>query len=403
MPVANGAELTPTDRAVTDLLRRSVPALRDAAVLKRLPVDNNLDLVLAIGWPWKVELFANGEVPWSPQDRIGLFLQDRTDSGRLFRLAVEPGPMQDSFLRVERMTAGELVLSCVGEKWSTYDNQKFLIDIHARSVVKHFSYAPFRVNRVLQSPRGPRFVMTDQKRSLLIESDSETGVPRVVSAFQPPATPSAPVTWFGPGKRFRLSQEKNTYGSDFPVIIERRGQQEKSFLLPQSDLETWREARPDDAESGIAPNAAEMNEQIGPHQLEGDRLWFGKSFYNSEGLTGVGGFGYFDAAARSWKIYSPPEIQRWSVSAILVEPDAIWLALHRRGEYGNSSGGLLRWDRRTEQVEVLDRKLSADHIARCGDALCMGADGFLVLKDQQLRSYFLDQTSDGRYQMALRE
>jgi hypothetical protein len=137
--------------------------------------------------------------------------------------------------------------------------------------------------------------------------------------------------------------------------------------------------------------------------LEGDRLWFGKSFYNSEGLTGVGGFGYFDAAARSWKIYSPPEIQRWSVSAILVEHDAIWLALYRRGEYGNSSGGLLRWDRRTEQVEVLDRKLSADHIARCGDALCMGADGFLVLKDQQLRSYFLDQTSDGRYQMALRE
>jgi hypothetical protein len=57
--VASGAEVTPMDRAVMDLLRRSVPVLRDAAVLKRLTVDNDLDLVLAIGWPRKVELFAS--------------------------------------------------------------------------------------------------------------------------------------------------------------------------------------------------------------------------------------------------------------------------------------------------------------------------------------------------------
>jgi hypothetical protein len=71
VPVASGAEVTPMDRAVTDLLRRSVAALRDAAVLKRLTVDNDLDLVLAIGWPRRVGLFAREEVPWSPQDRMG--------------------------------------------------------------------------------------------------------------------------------------------------------------------------------------------------------------------------------------------------------------------------------------------------------------------------------------------
>jgi hypothetical protein len=327
VPVASVAELTSMDRAVTDLLRRSVPSLRDAAVLKRLAVDNDLDLVLAVGWPRKVELLASGEVPWTPQDRIGLFLQDRTDAGRLFQLALEPGPQEDSFLRLERMTAQELVLSCVGEKWSTYDNQKFLLDVRAKALVKHFSYAPFRAVRVLPTRGGPRFVMADQKRALLVEVDSVTGMPGIVSAFQEPPTAPDPVIAFGPEKRFRLSQEKNKYGSDFPVIVEQRGQQKKSYLLLQSDLDTWREARPDDVKSGLAPDAAEMNEAIGPHQLEGDRLWFGKSFYNSEGLTGVGGFGYFDANARSWKIYSPAEIQRRSVSAILVEPDSVWLAL----------------------------------------------------------------------------
>jgi hypothetical protein len=76
---------------------------------------------------------------------------------------------------------------------------------------------------------------------------------------------------------------------------------------------------------------------------------------------------------------------------------------NHRGEYGNSAGGLLRWDRKTEQIEVVGRKLSADHIARCGEALCMGADGLLVFKDRQLRGYFVDQTSDGRYRIAARE
>lgn len=175
------------------------------------------------------------------------------------------------------------------------------------------------------------------------------------------------------------------------------------YPLPQSDRKTWQAARPDDAKAFIRLNAPEMNEQIGPHQLEGDRLWFGKTFYNGEGLTGVGGFGYFDTATRSYKLYSPPEILRWSVSAILVEPDSVWLALHRRGEYGNTPGGLLRWDRQTKQVQHFELHGVVSAIARSGGALCMGTNGITVLKDNQIRSYFVDRTSDGRYRVAARE
>lgn len=413
------------DRAVVDQLRRASPTLRNAAIIERLEVNEQLDLVLAIGWPRKVYVVASGEYPWSSQDRIGLFLQDKTNAGRVFQLAVEPGPNDDCSTRIERMTAQDLVLSCVGEKWSTYDNQKFLYDIRAKALVKHFSYAPFWTARVVPTRVGPKFVMSDSHRVLLVEVDSGTGVPRVVpdseahsvlamvpmeestagtQTFRTPAPSADPAAEFGPGKRFRLTQEKNKYGSGFPVIIERRGQQEKPFPLPQSGLNTWREARPEDLRRGLVPDPAEMNEQIGPHQLEGGRLWFGKTFYNGEGLTGVGGgFGYFDGATRSYQIYSSAEIRRWSVSALLVEPDFIWLALYGRGEYGNTPGGLLRWDRRTKQVQVFDPQLTIMYIARCGDALSMGTNGVVVLKEYQLRSYFVDQTSDGRYRMAARK
>jgi hypothetical protein len=406
MSFASAAGLTPADHAILDLVRRTTPALREAAIMKRLALNDRFDLVLAIASPAKIYITGHGEYVWSSQNCIGLFMQERMDASRIFRLATEPGPNDDCYTRVEHMTAQDLVLSCVGEKWSTYDNQKFIYDIRAKALIKHLSYAPFRAARVVQGRRGPQFVMSDTQRQLVVEVDSVTGVPRVVPASErsigTPAPPPDPVAEFGPGKEFRLLQKANQYGSAFPVIVERRGQRETLFALPQSDLRTWRQARPDDAKSGLVPNAAEMNEQIGPHQLEGDRLWFGKTFYNGEGSTGVGGFGYFDTLTRSWHIYSPPAIRQWSVSAILVEPDFIWLALYRRGEFGDNPGPLLRFHRTTEQVDVFNTGLTVTHMAVCGDALCIAGNGLAVLKDGELRTYFVDKTSSGDYRMAAR-
>ena len=404
----HAAGMSPADRAVAAAFRRAAPTLQNVALIERLPANEQLDLVLIIGSPQKVGLMPNGEYRWSSQDRAGLFLQDKADAGRIFQLAVEPGPNDDCFTRVERMTAQELVLSCTGEKSEAYDNQKFLYDIHAKMLVKRFSYAPFSTDRVLQSRQGPQFVMNDKQRVLLVEVDPSADVPRVVpesethSVLSTPAPPPDPVSDFGPGKQFRLSKDKD--GVDALVVIEQRGSQEQRYPLPQSDLNTWREARPDDAKTFLRSAAAEIKEDIGPHQLEGDRLWFGKTFYNSEGLTGVGGFGYFDTVARAYKLYSPAEIRDWAVSAILVEPDFIWLALYRRGEYGNTAGGLLQWDRRMERARLFDLRSVVTNMARSGGALGLGAvDGILVLKEDRIQSYFVDRTSDGRYRVAARD
>jgi hypothetical protein len=400
----HAAGMSPADRAVTAAFRRAASTLKDVALIERLPANEQLDLVLTLGSPQKAGLMPSGEYRWSTQDRIGLFLQDKADAGRIFQLAVEPGPNDDCFTRVERMTAQELVLSCTGEKSEAYDNQKFLYDIHAKMLVKRFSYAPFSADRVL----GNQFLMSDKQRDLLVEVDSSTGAPRIVPDSEAhgvsPASAPDPAFDFGPGKRFRLVWATNKDGFKAPTVMERSGSQQQPYPLPQSDLNAWREARPDDAKTFLRTDAAEITEDIGPYQLEGDRLWFGKTFYNSEGSTGVGGFGYFDSVARAYKLYSPAEIRNWAVSAILVEPDSIWLALYRRGEYGNTPGGLLQWDRQMEHVRLFDLQSVVTHMARASGTLAMGAvDGILVLKDGRIQSYFVDRTSDGRYRMAERE
>ena len=196
-----------------------------------------------------------------------------------------------------------------------------------------------------------------------------------------------------------LDSPSRKSGSEYPVIVGAG----KVHPLPQTDSQTWQKARPDEANAHLQVDPAEMNEQIGPHQLEGGRLWFGKTFYNSEGLTGVGGFGYFDTGTASYHLIAPPEIYAWSVSAILVEPDAVWLALYRRGEYGNYPGGLLRWDRNTEAVQRWDMPWIATSIARAGDAIYNGTtDGIAALRGERVVSYFVDRSAMGQYRMAER-
>ena len=89
------------------------------------------------------------------------------------------------------------------------------------------------------------------------------------------------------------------------------------------------------------------------------------------------------------------------MSAILVEPDAVWLALYRRGEYGNYPGGLLRWDRNTTTVRRWEMPWIATGIARGGDAIYMGtAGGIAVLRGDRITSYFVDRSSAGQYRAA---
>jgi hypothetical protein len=429
MPLFPATEPTVADSAVIAALRRAAPELPNTVIIRRISADDRLDLVLAMASHQPLGSDAGGRYWWSLQDRLGLFLQSRSDPGRVYRLAIEAGPNDDCATRIERMTARELVLSCIGEKWSTYDNRKFVYDIRAKAVVSYFSYPPYWTAQVLRGAGGPHFVMANNQQLVLVDIDRSTGALRVAPAAEagrvlpqipmeessaggrtfrtPAAPPDSAAAGFGPGARFRLSKEKNQYGSEYSLIVESPGPNKKSFPLAQSDLRTWQQARPDDAKNFARPDQAEMNEAIGPHQLEGSRLWFGKTFYNSEGMTGVGGFGYFDAATATYRLYSPPEIQRWSVSAILVEVDCVWLALYRRGEFGNSSGGLLRWDRETARVRSFAVTAAiagaVTSIVRAGEVIYLGAtDGVVALHGDRITSYFVDRTADGRYTMAAR-
>ena len=145
-------------------------------------------------------------------------------------------------------------------------------------------------------------------------------------------------------------------------------------------------------------------ETIGPTQVVGTRLWFGKDFYSGEGSVGVGGFGYFDTTTRSFRIFSIREVQKAAVFAIYIEGDIVWLGLGHRGEWGDSGDGLLRVDMRTMRTRKYAVPGMATSIDRYAGRLYVGTSEGLsvVLPDDSVQSTVIDIARDGTFHLSRR-
>jgi hypothetical protein len=211
-----------------------------------------------------------------------------------------------------------------------------------------------------------------------------------------------PVT-FGSG-RFQLALDGQTEahpGNRGFYVADRAKRKVKPIFLPQSTYEQFYRRRPERVKDGYTKGHTEMNEQIGPWQIADDTLWFAKTFYDSEGMSGVGGFGYFDVDARAYRIFSPEEVRHFSASTMMVENHAVWLGLVQCSEWAARPGGLLRFDRETKDIKKVRFHEIITSIHRAGDALVLGSDmGVAVLEGGKVRRFFVDETTDGRLRMA---
>jgi hypothetical protein len=319
-------------------------------------------------------------------------------------------------VRIERVTVTDSVISCEAEKVGRYVNQKWVYDVRTKKLLRQFSYHPFTMHRIFPNSDGAVFVGSDRhglvavgftpgrEPEFRVLSDVESakwlrrvpvtegteGIDRVLY-FQP--EPFRPVH-FGPSGSFRLTRRESPVS--ILAIEETSGNKIHPYPLPQSTYDEFAAARPAKVKDGYVREQTRIKEGIGPWKLEEDKLWFGKSFYDGEGRNGVGGFGYFAAADRKYHLFAPPEIAGWSVSAIDVEPGTIWMALAANGEYGGSSGGLVRYDRQSgalRRFELPD--IGVQFIHTGGKLLAATNFGVAVIDGGLVTRYFVDRTTDG--------
>jgi len=268
-----------------------------------------------------------------------VLLVDQTNADRFWELArlIEPF---DLYFKVERADQAAIVLS----RTTDYGIQE--------GFIKLFFHSPSRrlLKRIdFKSHESLKFVSREEARRVGID-----------------------------GQLLLLLQNISLYPSlddpDPPAI----GNQ----LLPQSNWQAFARLRPQRVKDGYRESRVKIEEKIGPWQNVDRRIWFGKTFHDGEGYTGIGGLGHFDISLKKFTLLEIPELVDWSVSALLVEDEAIWAGLETYQEGAGTSGGLLRYDLKTKTSQVYLVEPSIRKIVRSGDAIVLGTiNGIFVFKD----------------------
>ena len=204
---------------------------------------------------------------------------------------------------------------------------------------------------------------------------------------------------------FYLERSPDGFGIRSHGIIERTSSGSKLYSLPHSSFETYKRLHATDPANTLSHVSTAKDYQglevIGPYQIEGSRIWFGNQYYDGEGETGVGAFGYFDLETRKYVLFSPPEVAHYEVSALLVQPDAIWLALDQFGEdIGTSPVALVRWDRadhhvRSCSLEFVIHKIRPD-TKNPALLLLSTHDGYALFQDGNVKRFRVERSSDGK-------
>ena len=414
-------EIKFTDTAVIPFFHKVDPALTNFATILRSPVDNQYELLCVVGSTFRLHWHAPNQVPWYSGMSLGLFLEERSVNRTCHELLILKGSDDDAAETIEPLWAGptEMVLRRTGSYGGPIEHLKFTFDLRTKKLTGQMKFGPFPATQVVYGHGTPLFVFEDAGKPLVLQTQAydRPGFTVIAGAKAKELVQSYAGTsaspWperrkavrFGARDRFALGEQLPADLESirtWSTITERSGSGLLLHPLPQSTYNQFAVKRPRRVEDGYGPARTTIAEEIGPNQIVGDRLWFGKHFYDGEGTTGVGGFGYFDTVSGKYVLFSPPEIIDWSVDALLSEGNDLWLALGEFTEGYGRSGGLLRWNISTGQARRFETGCRVHQIIRHGNRLFLATDlGVAILENGNLQLYAINKTSDGTYKTVL--
>jgi hypothetical protein len=285
-----------------------------------------------------------------------------------------------------------------------------------------------RISRVLGVREdGQKLVLTSEGRDYVLSGNTWSMVPKPTRDFRPLQPYVNAIPNFGPIQRLidaiwlrEMTVELDPAGRflmcGYPLCDTTMNREAISGIyeigagdtlfhaLPQPDYDTFQRYRPVRTTHGYTREHTTIAEGIGPFQLVGDKVWFGMSFYDGEGTTGVGGLGHFHISTKQFHVHYYPEISDWSASAILVEDRYIWLGLFRRPEGAPYPGGLARFDRKQGVFRIIEIPAIVNKILRVGEVLYLATtEGIYFIRGDKLTHLDFVLDVDGRYSLEAKE
>ena len=163
------------------------------------------------------------------------------------------------------------------------------------------------------------------------------------------------------------------------------------YRVPVPTIAMYRRLRPRDE------NPNEIENDIGPIVRNGSTIWFANTFYDGEGVSGVGAIGSFDVRTHRFTMRHLPQIAAWSGSAIALDGDNLWIGLMRQPEGAAFGGGLLRYNIQTGAIEKFEIPDYIHTIDRLGDTIyCGTSDGIYSVRGDNVRHMRFDPDATGK-------
>jgi hypothetical protein len=358
------------DTAVIPVFREADPQIRNVKTYFKRPIDEGHTLLIVAGTRRSFPSTSKEYYAWGTGDLIGVFLMETGNPDRVWKLAILADSTYDTALKVERFDYSSIVFSRSEANYGVRGNFiKLFFDVRSKRLLRRRDYPP--------TTGATQVVRSDDQLCATMRTGETTALLACVQD----------------GSLIR----SQTVTSDAPDVetTPRRGRLPR---LPQSTYDEFAQARPDRVRNGYTRSETRIEETVGAWQAIGNRIWFGKAFYDGEGVTGVGAVGYFDTATDRFTLVSASELAPWSTSALLVEGDTAWLGLARQPEGARYSNGLLRLNvsnGRSHRYPVPDVILS---ITRWNYALYLGTThGLYVLRDGNLVRFRVEPGLDGKF------
>jgi hypothetical protein len=170
------------------------------------------------------------------------------------------------------------------------------------------------------------------------------------------------------------------------------------YPAPIPTMALYRKVFPD------KPAGGEIEDDIGPFVLDGNKIWFANTFYDAEGVSGVGAIGSFDISTRQYDMRYLPEIAPWSGSAILLDGADLWIGLMSRPEGAEYGAGLLRYNITTGAVAKYAVADYIHTIDRLGDTVyCGTSHGLYTVRGNHVMQFRFEPDDKGKLIMVPRE
>ncbi len=395
--------------SVIESFRKHDPTMVHFSLLYKGQANEELDVILVRGgssrhaWSYDASISELRE-----GDLLGLFLVSRSEPALAYELTIESDLA--NAIKVERDVPGEITIRTFSDYGYAVKRRKYFYQTSSKQLLARQDFWPMGLEQAHSSngqvilwggfpdpsgsePTGPTLAVAPEG-----DGFRQVDPPLDIRSVRFGA---AELIAFGDGCKLIDTREE-----PIPRLIscETESRGVDKFQVPLAEFAHFASVRPIKVSRGWTRANATFNETIGPYQLVGQDLWFGITFYDGEGHTGIGGFGLFSSNTRQFELHYPPEMADWSVSALLVEDDAVWMALEDRIEGQARSGGLVRWDRATHEIQRWPGIPRSLGVARKGERLYLATDeGAAIFENGELTRYLLDVDRDGGYRLVRRE